>query len=138
MSKPKFIDDREKLEKLAPVLKAPLKRQVFVCTGKSCKAVGSEEVKDAFARELEGRGIRQGKDTKGRNPMGEVVLTECSSVGFCTIGPAVLIYPEGTWYAQVTVDDVPEIVERHIEKGEIVERLALLELPVPAGDQDPE
>lgn len=138
MSKPKFIDDREKLEKLAPVLKAPLKRQVFVCTGKSCKAVGSEEVKDAFARELEGRGIRQGKDTKGRNPMGEVVLTECSSVGFCTIGPAVLIYPEGTWYAQVTVDDVPEIVEKHIEKGEIVERLALLELPVPAGDQDPE
>jgi (2Fe-2S) ferredoxin len=70
--------------------------------------------------------------------MGEVVLTECSSVGFCTIGPAVLIYPEGTWYAQVTVDDVPEIVEKHIGKGEIVERLALLELPVPVGDQDPE
>ncbi len=129
MSKPKFIDDREKLEKLAPVLKAPLKRQVFVCTGKSCKAVGSEEVKAAFARELEGRGIRQGKETKGRNPMGEVVLTECSSVGFCTIGPAVLVYPEGTWYAQVTPEDVPELVEKHIEKGEIVERLALLELP---------
>ena len=36
MPKPKFITDRDELEKLAPMLKAPIKRQVFVCTGKSC------------------------------------------------------------------------------------------------------
>ena len=132
MSNKKFINDREQLEKLAPVLNAPIKRHVFVCNGKSCSAVGSAEVKEAFARELESRGMRQGKESKGRNPMGEVVLTDCSSVGFCSIGPCVLVYPEGVWYAQVNAEDVLEIVEEHIKKGKIVERLALIELQKPA------
>ncbi len=128
MSKPKFIDDRLKLEMLAPILTVAVKRQVFVCNGKSCSALGSAEVKAAFSKQLEAKGLRQGKESKGRNPTGEVVLTDCGSVGLCTVGPAVLIYPEGIWYGQVTVDDVPEIIEEHIEKGKIVERLALMSL----------
>lgn len=128
MAKPKFIDDREQLEKLAPVMKAPIKRHVFVCNGKSCSQVGSAEVKAEFVRILEAKGLRQGKESKGRNPQGEVVLTDCGSVGFCSIGVAVLVYPEGVWYGQVTVDDVPEIVEEHLERGHIVERLALIKV----------
>jgi len=95
MSEPKFIEDREQLIKLAPVVNAPIKRHVFVCNGKSCSAVGSADVKAAFEKELEARGLRQGKESKGRNPMGEIVLTDCGSVGFCSIGTAVLVYPEG-------------------------------------------
>jgi (2Fe-2S) ferredoxin len=129
MAKPKFITDRAELEKLAPMLKAPIKRQVFVCTGKSCSAVGGEEVKAEFARILEAKGLRQGKASKGRNPMGEIVLTECGSIGFCSIGTAVMVYPDGTLYAQVQPEDIQEIVEEHLEKGEVVERLALMELP---------
>lgn len=128
MAKPKFVTDRKELEKLAPMLKAPIRRQVFVCTGKSCSAVGGEEVKKEFSRILEGKGLRQGKTSKGRNPMGEVVLTECGSIGFCSIGVAVMVYPDGTIYGQVGPQDVAEIVERHIEKGEAVERLALMKL----------
>lgn len=130
MSEKKFIEDREQLEKLAPVTKAPIKHHVFVCNGKSCSAVGSAEVKAAFERELESRNLRQGKESKGRNPMGTIVLTDCSSVGFCSIGTAVLVYPEGVWYAQVTADDVQEIVEEHLMKGNVVKRLALIELPL--------
>jgi (2Fe-2S) ferredoxin len=128
MSESKFIEDKEKLCKLAPVTAAPLKHHVFVCNGKSCTAVGSAEVKAAFTRELESRNLRQGKESKGRNPQGSVVLTDCSSVGFCSIGTAVLVYPEGIWYAQVQAEDVPEIVEKHLINGEIVERLALIEI----------
>ncbi len=128
MAKPKFIDDREELEKLAPMLKARIKRHVFVCNGKSCSQVGSAEVKAEFVRILEEKGIRQGKESKGRNPAGEVVLTDCGSVGFCSIGVAVLVYPEGVWYGQITPADVREIIEKHIEKGEVVERLALMKL----------
>jgi (2Fe-2S) ferredoxin len=128
MNKPKFIDDRAQLEKLAPVMKAPIKRHVFVCNGKSCSAVGSSEVKSEFVRILEEKGLRQGKASKGRNPMGEIVLTDCGSVGFCSIGVAVLVYPEGVWYGQVTAADVPEIIEEHLEKGQVVERLALIDL----------
>ena len=128
MTKPKFIDDREKLAKLAPVMLAPIKRHVFVCNGKSCSARGSADVKAEFVRILESKGLRQGKESKGRNPKGPIVLTDCSSVDFCLIGPAVLVYPDGVWYAQVQPEDVPEIVEEHLEKGTVVERLALMEL----------
>jgi (2Fe-2S) ferredoxin len=128
MSERKFIDDREKLEKLAPVAAAPIKRHVFVCNGKSCAAVGSPEVKAAFEAELQKRNLRYGKESKGRNPNGSVVLTDCGSVGFCSIGTAVLVYPEGVWYAQVRAEDVPEIIEEHLEKGNVVKRLALIEM----------
>jgi len=129
MAEKKFITDREQLEKLAPMLKAPIKRQVFVCTGKSCSQVGGQEVMAEFARILQEKGLRQGKDSKGRNPMGEILLTECCSIGFCTIGTAVMVYPDGILYGQVMPEDVPEIIETHIEKGETVERLALMKLP---------
>lgn len=128
MAKPKFISDRGELEKLAPVTQAPIKHHVFVCNGKSCSAVGSAEVKREFEQILEDKGLRQGKVSKGRNPMGEVVLTDCGSVGFCSIGTAVLVYPEGVWYAQVQAEDVAEIIESHLENGNVVERLALIKL----------
>ena len=126
MNNPKFIEDREKLEKLAPVASAPIKKQVFVCNGKSCLAVGAADVKAEFEKQLEVKNLRYGKASKGRNPKGTVVLTDCSSVGFCSIGAAVLVYPEGIWYAQVRAEDVAEIIEEHLEKGKIVERLALI------------
>ncbi|HKX83347.1 MAG TPA: (2Fe-2S) ferredoxin domain-containing protein [Pyrinomonadaceae bacterium] len=128
MADKKFIDDREQLEKLAPVMKAPIKHHVFVCNGKSCSQVGSADVKAEFERILEEKNLRQGKESKGRNPIGEIVLTDCGSVGFCSIGTAVLVYPDGVWYAQVTPEDVPEIIEEHLENGRIIERLALIEL----------
>ena len=106
MSERKFIEDRAQLEKLAPVATAPIRRHVFVCNGKSCSAVGSAEVKAAFERHLEEKNLRYGKASKGRNPEGPIVLTDCGSVGFCSIGTAVLVYPEGVWYAQVRERDV--------------------------------
>ncbi len=128
MSKQEFIEDRNKLHKLAPVAVAPIKHHVFVWNGKSCSAVGSAEVKEAFVRELESRNLRYGKKSKGRNPQGEVLLTDCGSIGFCAIGAAVLVYPEGVWYAQVRAEDVCEIIEKHLINGEIVQRLALVDL----------
>ena len=128
MANPKFIEGREELEKLVPMLKAPIKRQVFVCTGKSCAAVGGVEVMAEFAKQLEKKAMRQGKEKKGRNPMGECVLTECGSIGFCSIGTAVMVYPDGTMYGQVRPDDVTEIVEEHLVRGSVVKRLALIEL----------
>jgi (2Fe-2S) ferredoxin len=131
MSKAEFIEDKERLYKLALVTQAPLKHHVFVCNGKSCTAFGSPVVKAAFEQELESRNLRFGKESKGRNPQGSIVLTDCGSVGFCSIGPAVLVYPEGVWYAQVRAEDVPEIVEKHLIGGKAVERLALIEISRP-------
>lgn len=43
----------------------------------------------------------------------------------CELGPTMVIYPEGTWYTYRTREDLDEILERHILKGERVERLVL-------------
>ena len=123
-----FIDDRECLVDLAPIAAADIQYHVFVCTGKSCSANDSVEVRNAFERELRARGLQYGKAKKGCNPNGSVVLTECASVGFCAVGAAVMIYPDGVWYAQVRANDVPEIVEEHIVNGRVVTRLALLKV----------
>src|SRR5436853_843647 len=129
MAEPAFIDDVDQLRTLAPVTSAPIRHHVFVCTGKSCSARDSAEVWDAFEHELKARGILFGREAKGKNPNGSVVLTECASVGFCAIGAAVMVYPDGVWYAQVRADDVPEIIEEHILNGRVVQRLALLKIP---------
>ena len=128
------IEDRERLVELAPIAAADIQYHVFVCTGKSCSAVDSAEVKNAFERELKARRLQYGKEKKGCNPQGSVVLTECGSVGFCAIGAAVMVYPDGVWYAQVRAGDVPEIVEEHIVNGRPVERLALLKVAKPSTD----
>lgn len=126
MSIDDLLSDEEKLRKLAPIVHAPVRRHVLVCDGKSCRQAGSEAVKKRLEEVLEAKGLRFGKESKGRNPEGPVVLTDCGSVGFCSVGPAVLVYPEGVWYARVGPDDVAEIVEEHVEGGRVVERLALI------------
>ena len=124
-----IIEDRDRVCALAPVAYAPIRHHIFVCAGKSCEAAGSLEVREALASELRARNLLFGKEKKGKNPKGSVVLTDCSSVGFCAVGAAVMVYPDGIWYAQVEPGDAAEIVEEHIVHGRVVERLALLRVP---------
>ena len=55
----------------------------------------------------------------------EVKFTGCH--GFCQQGPTVMIEPEGTFYCQVTLEDVPEIVDTDLKNGDIVERLLFVD-----------
>ena len=43
----------------------------------------------------------------------------------CELGPTMVIYPDGVWYHYETKVDVDEILERHIQNGEQVDRLLL-------------
>lgn len=60
-----------------------------------------------------------------RDLSGDVMITNTGCFGICDKGPVVVIYPEGTWYGNVTDDDVEEIVEKHLEGGEKVKRLLI-------------
>ena len=104
---------------VTPVMKLALRRQVLVCTSKSCAANGSEAVLEAFKARLIDEELLFYKG----NREGEIQCIQCGSVGFCAIGPAVLVYPDGVWYAHVTPADVPEIIESHLKGGVPVERL---------------
>ena len=102
----------------------PFKKHVFVCNGESCARNGAAAVKDRFVEELKRRGLLRKRAVKG-----DFMCTDCSSVGFCDIGPAVLIYPDGIWYAHVQPSDVPEIIESHLCRGLPVARLVQNRIP---------
>lgn len=55
----------------------------------------------------------------------KIRVNESGCLERCELGPVLVIYPEGIWYAYSTHEDVDEILERHIMKGELVERLIL-------------
>lgn len=66
MAAPEFIESFTELCELAPVATAPIQHHVFVCTGKSCSARDSAEVRDAFERELKARGVLLVKQQRER------------------------------------------------------------------------
>ena len=85
---------------------------VLICTGTGCVSSGSGKIKERMVAELEERGLQK-----------EVKIVDTGCHGFCEKGPIVIVYPEGVFYCQVDVEDVSEIVEEHLLKGRIVERL---------------
>ena len=54
----------------------------------------------------------------------DVRVDSVDCLGLCKHGPNAVVYPGGVWYLGLRGEDVPEIVERHLEGGEPVERLA--------------
>ena len=95
---------------------------VLVCGGTGCSSSGSGKIQDTFKEQLEEKGLSN-----------EVAIVQTGCHGLCALGPIVVVYPEGTFYSQVTAEDVPEIVSEHLLKGRIVERLVYKEEDEDAG-----
>ncbi len=85
---------------------------VLVCGGTGCSSSGSAELIKRFEEQIAQNGLE--KEVK-------VVRTGC--FGLCEAGPVVIVYPEGTFYSRIKVDDVDEIVSEHLLKGRIVQHL---------------
>ncbi len=89
-----------------------IRAHVLVCGGTGCTSSGSLAVQKAFTENIEAFGLSE-----------EVKLVQTGCFGLCALGPVVIVYPDGTFYSRVTPEDVKEIVEEHLLKGRIVERL---------------
>ena len=61
----------------------------------------------------------------GQNGKGRVRINRAGCLDRCEEGPIIVVYPEGVWYTYVDRSDIDEIIDRHILKGEIVERLRI-------------
>jgi (2Fe-2S) ferredoxin len=59
------------------------------------------------------------------NGAGKVRINQAGCLDRCAEGPLLVVYPEGVWYTYVDTSDIDEIVERHLVKGEVVERLKI-------------
>ena len=91
-------------------------KHILVCRGTGCTSSNSPDIIDNFRKILKEKNIQNVR----------VIRTGC--FGLCAKGPIVIVRPEDTFYAMVTPDDCREIIEKHIEKGEIVERLLCKDL----------
>lgn len=99
-------------------------RHVFVCINERpkghpkgcCLEKGSAEVRDAMKSLLHERGFKD-----------RVRVNNAGCLDACAHGIALVIYPEGIWYGGVKKEDVPEIVDRTILNGEVIERLLIPE-----------
>ena len=91
----------------------PLYRShVLICNGTTCVLKGCGAVQTALVNEIKAKGLED-----------EVKVVETGCLGISERGPVMVVYPEGVIYCELKVTDVAEIVEEHLLKGRIVERL---------------
>jgi (2Fe-2S) ferredoxin len=94
---------------------------VFVCTNERpaghprgcCKAKGSEKLRDYMKARAKELGLR------------DVRINSAGCLDRCELGPTMVIYPEGVWYAPKTTADIDEILATHMVAGGRVRRLML-------------
>ena len=86
-------------------------KHVLVCGGTGCTSSHSKNIIEKFEELIKKDGLDNVR----------VIRTGC--FGLCAKGPIIVVRPEDTFYAAAHVDDVSEIVEKHLKNGEIVERL---------------
>jgi (2Fe-2S) ferredoxin len=61
----------------------------------------------------------------GLNGKGSIRINKSGCLDRCEEGPVLVVYPDAVWYTYVDREDVDEIIDRHLVKGEIVERLRI-------------
>jgi (2Fe-2S) ferredoxin len=99
-----------------------LERHIFVCVNEReaasekgcCFSKGGKAVRDELKKQLAVRGL-----------LSRVRANKSGCLDQCEHGVAMVVYPEQVWYGGVTVEDVSEIVDRHIVQGQYVERLLI-------------
>ncbi|GAB3897479.1 (2Fe-2S) ferredoxin domain-containing protein [Spirosoma agri] len=96
------------------------KKHVFICANqkaapkKSCGEAHGNELVDAFKAALAERGLLK-----------EMRAQRTACLDACAFGPALVVYPEGTYYGNVQLSDVNEIIESDLLNNQPVERLKL-------------
>lgn len=106
---------------------AKYKYHIFVCTNQRppenrrgcCDPSGIGSLQVAFKKELTGRGLNV-----------DIRANKAGCLDQCEHGPVVVVYsdthsPGAVWYAGVTPDDIPEIIDTHLLGGRPVERIRM-------------
>ena len=93
---------------MAPVMEG---RHVLVCGGTGCTSSNSMKIIAKLEEELKKHGLEK-----------EIRVVKTGCFGLCALGPIMIVYPEGSFYSMVEEDQIPEIVEEHLVKGNVVEK----------------
>lgn len=94
----------------------------FLCTNRrpdghprsSCAERGSEALRDHLKAKVKELGLGKGNR-----------FQQAGCLDRCELGPVMVIYPEGVWYAVRTPEDIDEVLTSHVQNGVPVSRLLL-------------
>ena len=89
-----------------------VRSHVLICGGTGCTSSGSHKLMEHFEKALKDKGLEE-----------EVKVIRTGCFGLCEMGPVVVLYPEGAFYARVKDENVEEIVSEHLMKGRVVTSL---------------
>jgi len=98
------------------------KYHVFFCTNKRdsgkqcCEQCNASEIRAYAKAKIKALGL---------SGEGKVRINTAGCLDRCESGPVLVIYPEGTWYSYLDREDIDEIIEKHLQMGEVVERLLI-------------
>lgn len=104
-------------------------RHVFYCVGGTC--AGSEVGEsgwEVLKKELKEKNLSL---STGPNAC---FRTKVGCLRVCKGGPILLVYPEGTWYSEMTADRIPRFVQEHLIEGKPITEWIFTENPLPAKD----
>ena len=88
------------------------RKEVIVCGGTGCMSSGNDKILENLQNKVKELGLES-----------EIRIVKTGCVGFCEKGPIVKIMPDNTFYAEVTPDDVDEIVAKDLITNETVKKL---------------
>jgi (2Fe-2S) ferredoxin len=121
-------------QKIPPEVMAPqfgvgkLARHLFICLGPDCCA---SEVGDAtweyVKRRLKELNLASGAEST-------CYRTKVQCLRICIDGPIAVVYPEGAWYRNVTVENAERIIQEHLIGGRVVEELCFTRNPLGGSD----
>jgi (2Fe-2S) ferredoxin len=103
-------------------------RHVFFCVGGKCATPEQgEQAWDALKRQIKQHGLESGANACYRTRVG------CLRI--CCQGPVAVVYPEGTWYANLTIDRIPRFVQEHLVEGRPIEEWIFARNPLGQEDE---
>ena len=109
-------------------------RHVFLCVGEECcSAETGQAAWEVLKKELKDKNLSLSKEPNA------CYRTKAGCLRVCQQGPIAVVYPEGTWYANLTADRIPLFVQKHLIEGEAVAEWTFATNPLPAEvDDSPE
>lgn len=98
------------------------RKHIFICNNKrseddprgSCSEKNSGSLIDYAKKRIHELGLK-----------GEIRVNKAGCLDACAYGPAMVIYPDDTWYSPKTKNDIEIILEKNIQSDKRAEELVI-------------
>lgn len=101
------VKDLNLLREVAKAKMEGFEQQILICGGTGCTSSGSLKLFEKLKEEIAKHGLEE-----------KVAIIKTGCFGLCALGPIMITEPDGCFYANLEMEHIPEIIEKHIIGGE--------------------